>query len=208
MKKLSRAELWGLEQYAVERAAFRNQVIAHKVPRRIALGPHATLLFEDFLTMKYQVQEMLRVERIFEPAAIEEEIETYNPLVPDGRNWKATFLIEYADAQERAAALARMPGVEHCVWLQVGATPRSLAFANDDLERTDRDKTAAVHFLRFELNPAQIAGVQDGADVTIGIDHDELRCAALLSKESVASLAADLDAASAVRSDDHGDTDR
>ena len=202
MQKLNRAELWSLEQYAAERAAFRSQVIAHKEPRRVALGPHATLLFEDFLTMKYQVQEMLRVERIFEPAAIEEEIETYNPLIPDGRNWKATFLIEYEDVKERAAALARMPGVEHRVWLQVGDTPRSFAFANDDLERTDRNKTAAVHFLRFELDAAQIAGVRTGADVSMGIDHDELRCAVSLSKESVASLANDL--ASELDSSDRG----
>ena len=195
MQKLNRAEMWSLEQYAAERAAFRSQVIAHKEPRRIALGPHATLLFEDFLTMKYQVQEMLRVERIFEPAAIEEEIETYNALIPDGRNWKATFLIEYEDAKERAAALARMPGVEHHVWLQVGDTPRTFAFANDDLERTDRNKTAAVHFLRFELDAAQIAGVHADAEVRMGIDHDELRCAVSLSKESIASLAGDLDTA-------------
>ena len=191
--KLNRAELWSLEQYAVERAAFRERVMAHKKCRRIALGPHATLLFEDYLTMKYQVQEMLRAERIFEPAAIDEEIETYNPLIPDGRNWKATFLIEYEDVQERAAALARMPGVEHRVWLQVGGTSRTFAFANDDLERTDRGKTAAVHFLRFELTESQIAGVHQGTAVTMGIDHDELRCETALGKESIESLAGDLD---------------
>ena len=122
--------------------------------------------------MKYQVQEMLRVERIFEPRAIEEEIDAYNPLIPDGSNWKATFLIEYEDAAERAAALGRMPGVEHHVWLAIGDTPSPLAFANDDLDRTERDKTAAVHFLRFELEAAQIAAVRAGAAVTIGIDHD------------------------------------
>ena len=193
MRKLSRDCLWSLEEYATERATFRQAVIAHKKPRRIALGPHATLLFEDFLTMKYQVQEMLRAERIFEPAAIEEEIETYNPLIPDGRNWKATFLIEYEDVQERAAALARMPGVEYRVWLQVGDLPRSFAFANDDMERTERDKTAAVHFLRFELNEAELAGVRDGGAVTIGIDHDELRCRVTLSAQSVAALTRDLE---------------
>ena len=192
MRKLSRDCLWGLEEYAVRRPAFRQTVIAHKERRRIALGPHATLLFEDFLTMKYQVQEMLRAERIFEPAAIQDEIETYNPLIPDGDNWKATFLIEYEDVRERAAALARMPGVEHRVWLQVGALPRTFAFANDDMERTERDKTAAVHFLRFELDDAQRAGVRGGAAVTIGIDHDELRCQATLAADSVAALAQDL----------------
>ena len=174
MRKLSRDCLWGLEEYAVRRPAFRQTVIAHKERRRIALGPHATLLFEDFLTMKYQVQEMLRAERIFEPAAIQDEIETYNPLIPDGDNWKATFLIEYEDVRERAAALARMPGVEHRVWLQVGALPRTFAFANDDMERTERDKTAPSEtrrrrciFCVFELDDAQRAGVRGGAAVTI-----------------------------------------
>lgn len=192
MQKLSRAKLWSLEQYAVERAAFREAVIAHKKARRVTLGPHATLLFEDFVTMQYQVQEMLRVERIFEPAAIAEEIEAYNPLIPDGRNWKATFLIEYEDVEQRAAALARMPGVEHRVWLQVGRLPPTFAFANDDLDRSERDKTAAVHFLRFELGDEQIAAVCARASATIGIDHDELRCQATLEPDTVASLANDL----------------
>ena len=192
MEKLARAKLWSLERYAVERAAFRRRLIAHKKPRRVALGPHATLLFEDFLTIKYQVQEMLRVERIFEAAAIEAEIATYNPLIPDGNNWKATFLIEYADAGERAAALARMPGVEHRVWLRLGHLPQTFAFANDDLERTERDKTAAVHFLRFELDDAQRQAVRTGGTVTFGIDHDELRCQATLAEDSAAALAADL----------------
>ena len=203
MPKLARDNLWSLEQYAVERPGFRKRVMAHKKPRRIALGPHATLLFEDFLTMQYQVQEMLRAERIFEPAAIEEEIDVYNALIPDGSNWKATFLIEYADVEERAAALARMPGVEHRVWLSVGDLPRTFAHANDDLDsertapeegaRSRDDKTAAVHFLRFELNERQVAGVRSGAQVTIGIDHDELRCEKTLEAQSVAALAADLD---------------
>lgn len=192
MEKLTHDSLWSLERYAVEREAFRKQVMAHKVPRRIALGPHATLLFEDTLTIRYQVQEMLRVERIFEPAAIAEELTAYNPLIPDGRNWKATFLIEYADATVRTEALARMPGVEHHVWLQVGDLPRTFVHANDDLERTSRDKTAAVHFLRFELTDAQIDAVHAGAPVTFGIDHDELRCQATLSEASAASLGADL----------------
>ena len=193
MSKLTRQSLWSLEQYAERRAGFRDRVLAHKAPRRIALGPHATLLFEDALTIKYQVQEMLRVERIFEPAAIAEELDAYNPLIPDGRNWKATFLIEYEDPAERARALARMPGVEHHVWLEVGGTPRTTAFANDDLERTGRDKTAAVHFLRFELNHAQIAAARANAPLTFGIDHDALRCQATLSAESAKALTADLE---------------
>ena len=165
----------------------------HKKPRRVALGAHATLLFEDFLTIKYQVQEMLRVERIFEPDAVLEEIDTYNPLIPDGSNWKATLLIEYEDVEERARALARMPGVEHRVWLQVGGLARTFAFANDDLERSERDKTAAVHFLRFELDAERIAGVRGGAPVRMGIDHDELRGDTTLGASTVAALARDFD---------------
>ena len=175
MDKLSREKLMTLERYAVERETFRAEAIAHKKPRRVAVGPHATLLFEDFLTMRYQVQEMLRVERIFEPAAIEEEIAAYNPLIPDGRNWKATFLIEYEDVDERAAALARMPGVEHRVWLEIGAQPRTYAFANDDLERTDRGRTAAVHFLRFELSDTMAERLKAGASLAAGIDFDGYR---------------------------------
>ena len=191
--KLSRDSMWSIEDYASLRPAFRAEVIAHKKLRRVALGPHATLLFEDFLTVKYQVQEMLRVERIFEPAAIADELAAYNPLIPDGSNWKATFLIEYEDKSERASALARMPGVEHRVFFQIGHTPHAFAFANDDLSRTERNKTAAVHFLRFELDPAQKAAVRDGAQVTIGIDHDELRCAKRLAVETARLLCADLD---------------
>ena len=192
MQKLTRESLWSLEQYAVEREAFRKRVIDHKRVRRVALGAHATLLFEDYLTMKYQVQEMLRVERIFEPDAIEDEIATYNPLIPDGSNWKATLLIEYEDAAERATALARMPGVEHRVWVGVGDAPRTFAVADEDLDRTDRDKTAAVHFLRFEMTPEQVDAIQAGAAVTLGIDHDELRCEVTLDDDTTAALARDL----------------
>ena len=192
MEKLSRDKLMPLERYAVEREAFRARVIRHKAARRVALGPHATLLFEDFLTMQYQVQEMLRVERIFEPLAIEEELAAYNPLIPDGSNWKATFLIEYEDVDERARALSRMAGVEHRVWLDIGDRPRTRAIANEDLDRSDPDKTAAVHFLRFELDARQVAAVRSGAVASIGIDHDELRCSATLAAPTLASLVADL----------------
>ena len=135
MQKLNRSTIWGLEEYAVKRSAFRAEVIAHKNSRRIALGPHATLTFEDFTTMKYQVQEMLRVERIFEAPAIEEEIAAYNPLIPDGTNWKATFMIEYEDVGERRAALARLIGVEHRVWVKAGNQPPVYAIANEDMPR-------------------------------------------------------------------------
>ena len=190
--KLVRADLWRLEEYAVERKAFRAQVIAHKKVRRVALGPHATLLFEDFLTMKYQVQEMLRIERIFEPAAIEEELAAYNPLIPDGSNWKATFLIEYEDPNERAAALARMPGVEHRVWFRIAGGKQTFAHANDDMDRTERDKTAAVHFLRFELGHDDAKAVHRGEAIHIGIDHPELTYETQLTAATVASLADDL----------------
>lgn len=193
-RKLVRADLWRLEEYAVERKAFRALVIAHKKVRRVALGPHATLLFEDFLTMKYQVQEMLRIERIFEPAAIEEEIAAYNPLTPDGSNWKATLLIEYEDPGARAAALARMPGVEHRVWFRIGAGERTFAHANDDMDRTERDKTAAVHFLRFELCDDDVQAVHGGEQVTIGIDHPQLAYETALAAPTVKSLAGDLEA--------------
>lgn len=194
MEKLSHSKLWSLEQYAVERDGFRKFLIEHKKSRRVALGPHATLLFEDFLTMKYQVQEMLRVERIFEPDAIEEEIATYNPLIPDGANWKATFLIEYEDSAERAVALKRLRGVEHRVWVGIGDRSKNFAFANDDLERTDRDKTAAVHFLRFEFDEAQIAAIHGGDSVSLGVDHRELWCQTTLADATLALLAKDLQA--------------
>ena len=149
MNKLQRADLWNVKDYALRRDGFRTLVIAHKSQRRIALGAHATLLFEDFLTMKYQVQEMLRAERIFEVAGIQEEIDAYNPLVPDGANWKATMLIEYDDVDERRRSLAQLAGVEHRVWAQIAGTERVCAIANEDLERRTTEKTSAVHFFAF-----------------------------------------------------------
>jgi len=173
-EKLTRESLWSLEDYAQRRDEFRARVIAEKKQRRISLGPHATLLFENFLTMKYQVQEMLRTERIFEAAGIEEELAAYNPIIPDGSNWKATMLIEYPDETQRRAALARMPGVEDKVWVQVAGCSRILAIANEDMERSTSEKTAAVHFLRFELDASSIASLREGATLAMGIDHPEL----------------------------------
>ena len=174
MRKLERAALWSLERYAEERPAFRARVLAHKRNRRVSLGPHATLLFEDFLTMRYQVQEMLRAERIFERAEIEGEIAAYNPLIPDGSNWKATLLLEYQDADERRRALARMAGIEHQVWVEATGHGRVFAAANEDMERSTDDRTAAVHFLRFELGAALIDALKAGADLAMGIDHEAL----------------------------------
>ena len=146
MKKLTRSDLLSLETYSAERADFRNRVLAHKANRRVAIGPHATLYFEDALTMQYQVQEMLRIERIFEGDQIQEELDAYNPLIPDGTNLKATFMLEYPEVEERRQALARLLGVEKAVWLQVNGNERIRPIANEDLERETSDKTSAVHF--------------------------------------------------------------
>jgi hypothetical protein len=194
MEKLSRDNLWTLERYAEERPEFRKRVMAHKGPRRVPVGPHATLYFEDFLTMKYQVQEMLRAERIFEAAGIEEEIAAYNPLIPDGTNLKATFMIEYADVDERRQALARLGGVERTIWLQAGSGPKVYAIANEDLDRSTDEKASAVHFLRFELDPDTRAALKGGAEpVSIGVDHPALAGQVELSAAQRDSLAADLD---------------
>jgi hypothetical protein len=193
MQKLDRASLWSLEQYAELRDQFRADVIAHKKPRRIAIGPHATLYFEDFMTMKYQVQEMLRTERIFEAAGIDEEIDAYNPLIPDGANLKATFMIEYGDADERREALARLGGIEDTVWLQAEGGEKVYAIANEDLDRSEGDKASAVHFLRFEIGPETISAFKSGATITFGIDHEGLAGAVTLDAAQTESLAADLD---------------
>ena len=193
MRKLDRAALWSLERYAEERPAFRARVLVHKRARRVRLGPHATLLFEDFLTMHYQVQEMLRAERIFERAEIEAEIAAYNPLIPDGANWKATLMFEYQDADERRRALAGMAGIEHRVWAEVAGRERLFAAANDDMERSTEDKTAAVHFLRFELGPDRVGALRAGADLALGIDHDALPCRVDVGDDVREALLRDLD---------------
>jgi uncharacterized protein DUF3501 len=194
VQKLDRTKLLSLEAYAAKRPQIRADIIAHKKARRIAIGPHATLIFEDFLTMQYQVQEMLRAERIFEAAGIEEEIAAYNPLIPDGANWKATFLIEYEDVAERRAALAGLIGVEHRVWVRIGAAERVFGIANEDLPRSTDEKTAAVHFLRFDLTQAMIRAAKSGAIIAMGIDHPALACTLdALPEPSRASLVADLD---------------
>jgi hypothetical protein len=193
MQKLDRSNLWSLEEYAQQRQAFRTEVIAHKKPRRVALSPHATMYFEDFLTIKYQVQEMLRVERIFERAEIEEELAAYNPLIPDGTNWKGTFMFEYSDVEARRRALSQMAGIEHRIWLQAAGHEKIFAIANEDLSRSTQEKTSAVHFLRFELDPGTAAAVKEGAEVRMGIDHDAMRCEVMLSEDTRRSLRNDLD---------------
>jgi len=172
MQKLSRDDLYSLEKYAEVRDQFRAEVLEHKRSRRIALGTNAALYFEDRLTMQYQIQEMLRIEKIFEAAGINEELDAYNPLIPDGSNWKATFMIEFPDEEERRAMLQQLIGIESCVYIQVGDLPRCMAIADEDMDRADPHKTSAVHFLRFELNPDQVTALKDGAELTAGISHD------------------------------------
>src|SRR5690242_10211534 len=162
MNKLERKDLWSLEEYAQKRTTFRQQVMQHKQARTLHIGPNVTLLFEDRLTMQYQVQEMLRAERIFEAEGIQQELDAYNPLIPDGRNWKATMLIEYADERERRAALAKLIGVEQRVWLQVRGLGRVTPIADEDLERETEEKTSSVHFLRFELTPEMVQALKSG----------------------------------------------
>ena len=172
MEKLTRESLYSLEQYAGIRDQFRDDVMAHKRNRRLPLGTNATLYFEDRMTMQYQVQEMLRIERIFEADGINEELEAYNPLIPDGSNWKATFMVEFPDIDERRAMLEALVGIENRIWMQVGEGEKIRPIADEDLERTEDDKTSAVHFLRFELSESDIGNLREGASLAAGIDHD------------------------------------
>jgi hypothetical protein len=171
MQKLTRDNLYSLEEYSNVRKDFRSKVLAHKKDRQVNIGPNATLYFEDTLTMQYQVQEMLRIEKIFEADGIEEELSSYNPLIPDGTNWKATFMVEFADPDERKVALQRLVGIEDRVWVQVTGYGKVFAVADEDLDRATQDKTSAVHFLRFELSEAMIAALQEGSSLAMGIDH-------------------------------------
>jgi hypothetical protein len=171
MAAITAESLMSLEQYAKARKEFRERVLAHKKNRTVQLGEHVTLVFEDELTMRHQIQEMLRVERIFEEGGIRDELDTYNPLVPDGSNWKATMLIEYPDIEERRMALSKLIGVEDRVWVKVAGQPRIYAIADEDLDRENEDKTSAVHFLRFELSGPMKQALKDGAALSVGVDH-------------------------------------
>ncbi|NCT67606.1 MAG: DUF3501 family protein [Rhodanobacteraceae bacterium] len=193
MNKLTHADLWKLEDYARERAAFRRRVLAHKQPRTVHLGAHLTLLFEDRLTVQYQVQEMLRIERIFEPDAIADELDAYNPLIPDGHNLKATLLIEYDDVEQRRRELERLRGIEDRIALTVGDLPAVLAIADEDLERSTDSKTSAVHFLRFELTPAMIAAWRADAAIHLAVEHPHYQATTTLAEPARAALGADLD---------------
>ena len=194
MEKLTRESLYSLEQYSGMRDQFRDDVMAHKRNRRLPLGTNATLYFEDRMTMQYQVQEMLRIERIFEAEGIQEELDAYNPLIPDGSNWKATFMVEFPDVDERKAMLARLVGIEEKTWLQVGDLDKIWPIADEDLERADEEKTSAVHFLRFELTAEQVQALKDGAPLAAGIDHDIYQVEIRPVQENIRhSLLADLD---------------
>jgi glycerol-3-phosphate dehydrogenase subunit C len=171
MAKLTHDKLMTLETYAKARNTFRAEVMAHKKHRQVHLGDHVTLLFEDELTMQYQVQEMLRLERIFEPEQIQDELDVYNPLIPDGSNWKATMMIEYPDAAERQRKLATLTGIEDRVWVQAAGHERVYAIADEDLDRTTDEKTSAVHFMRFELTPQMVTALKQGAVLSMGVDH-------------------------------------
>jgi hypothetical protein len=191
VNKLVVADLMSLEQYARERPAFRARVLRHKGERQLAVGPDATWAFEDRLTVQYQVQEMLRAERIFEPQGIEDELGAYNPLIPDGSNWKVTLLLEF-QPEERPQALAQLKGVEDRCWVQVAGHERVFAIADEDLERENEQKTAAVHFLRFELTAPMIASLREGTALAIGIDHEHYRHEVAVPEPVRRSLTADL----------------
>ncbi len=189
---LNRSDLMSLEQYAERRNDFRSKVIAHKKHRRVGIGPHLFLYFEDRLTIQYQIQEMLRIEKIFEADGIEEELETYNPLIPDGSNLKATAMLEYQDVGERKRQLALLKGIEDQVWLQVDGFDRVYAISNEDLERSNEDKTSAVHFMRFELDSAMISALRSGADMLFGTDHDAYAFKVTASEKTRQALLQDL----------------
>jgi hypothetical protein len=192
MQKLSISDLFSLERYARERVQFRAKVMEHKRARQLTVGPHTTWLFEDRLTVQYQVQEMLRAERIFEPEGIEDELASYNPLIPDGQNLKVTLLIEFPDEQERRRELSKLKGIEDRCWVQVQGHDRVFAIADEDLERENEEKTSSVHFLRFELTQPMIAAVRAGADLSVGVDHDHYRQALTpVSAATRQALAAD-----------------
>jgi hypothetical protein len=192
MKLLSKKDLFGLEKYSEIRNEFRAKVMKHKQNRRLAFNNHAVLYFEDALTMQYQVQEMLRIERIFESEGIQQELDVYNTLIPEGANWKATFMIEYTDVQERKAALAKLIGVERSIWVKVEESEKVYAIANEDMDRETEDKTSAVHFMRFELTKDMVTNIKVGLPIVFGIDHDFYKTEIIVSPKVQRALIIDL----------------
>jgi uncharacterized protein DUF3501 len=189
---IKKDSLLSLEAYARQRGDFRARVIEHKKRRTVRLGDHVSLQFEDELLVRYQVQEMLRIERIFEDEGIQHELDSYNPLIPDGSNWKATLFIEYPNPDERRVELGKLKGIERQVWVQVEGCERVYAIADEDLERETEEKTSSVHFLRFELSAAMRERLRQGAKVTVGVDHPQYRASTELAPETRSALAADL----------------
>ncbi len=192
MPQIARESLLSLEAYARSRSEFRARAMDHKRRRTVHVGEHLTLLFEDELTVRYQIQEMLRIERIFEEESIRSELEAYNPLVPDGTNWKATLLLEYPDPKERHARLAELKGIEQRTWVHVEGCERVYAIADEDLERENEEKTSAVHFLRFELSPDMVGALRRGAGLTMGADHSRYQASVPIGQETRRSLTEDL----------------
>ena len=193
MTNLKREDLWSLEEYAEKRAEFKKQVLAIKKDRQVALGDHATLYFENEQTIRYQIQEMLRIEKVFEAEGINDELEAYNPLIPDGSNWKATFMIEYGDPEERANVLATLGGVEDTVWVQVDGFDKVFAIANEDMERSTDEKASAVHFMRFELTDDMVKAAKENKNIAMGIDYDGFeQCVSAIDDASRVSLMNDL----------------
>lgn len=192
MKPITRQSLMSLETYARERPEFRAKAIAHKRLRTVHIGEHVTLLFEDETTVRYQIQEMLRIEKTFEESGIQDELDAYNPLVPDGRNFKATMLIEYDDEKERRLALTKLKGIEDKTWLQVEGCGKVFAIADEDLERENETKTSAVHFVRFELTEEMAGALKYGVSLTVGVDHPQYSASVQLGNETRTALLADL----------------
>ncbi|NBS26416.1 MAG: DUF3501 family protein [Gammaproteobacteria bacterium] len=194
MTTLTRADLWSLEDYSEKRAEFRAQVLEHKKNRHLQLNEHGRLLFEDALTLKYQIQEMLRIEKVFEADGIQEELDAYNPLIPDGDNWKATFMIEYEDVDERKLRLEELKNVEDLIWMQVEGFDKVYPIADEDMDRENETKTSSVHFVRFQLSQEMIAAAKNGADILAGCDHAAFKIEPFSVPTNIAdSLRSDLD---------------
>jgi hypothetical protein len=186
-------DLMSLEEYAKARPEFRAKVMEHKKKRRVALGPDTTLYFEDELTLQYQIQEMLRIEKVFEADGIQDELDAYNPMMPSGKNWKATFMIEYPDAVHRAQMLGKMLGIDKLVWVRIDGFNKVHPITNEDLDRETEDKTSSVHFMRFELSPEMITAAKAGANISMGVDHPAYTHSVDVIDEGVrASLVSDL----------------
>ncbi len=196
MTPLSRTDLMSLEEYSQQRGDFRQKIMMHKKPRQIALGENLTLYFEDRLTIQYQVQEMLRIEKVFEAAGIEDELSAYNPLIPDGNNWKATMMLEYTDVEARKRALAMLIGIEDTIWVQVGDNDKVYAIADEDLERDTDEKTSSVHFMRFQLSPEMVGEACHGGTIKMGVTHQNYAFELQLDEISRQALVADLDCSS------------